>query len=242
MSINLQLLHKIDRNRKNNRDAIKWLIKDKSFYSIGFDIVICQAKTRSESIYTTSDFQKEIVENCRLSQNSVFTSPLRCSLRYSNGISFNSLKSNPPMPISIYLTGIIGKLSYDLDNPTTLYYKDYKLLTLYPYKDKYSRIEYIDFDPVKNYPNKTIKVKQDHLAKIINPYYFTGYDFNIGHYVYEILGQKDLKPTDIWYQKGIMENISIKTFNNDQQYGCIQLILPEKYRSWSFASDSNKFY
>lgn len=227
--INYQLIEKISRNRRKNRDEIKRLIRDKEFYFLQLSIPVIDN--------LIGNVNYKIVNNYKFSiKNGDFKANPLILLKYkdinSRRITVSDIKGEN-LHSYLELLTIVGDLSYDKDSPTIIYIEKegIKLPIVYisvEEKNRKYKINYSEFNSIKNYPDfDTYKNQRDlELSKIISPYYFTGYSFKVEYIIYD----KELKNE---LNRKIINRIS-PVFNLDKS---ARIILPDKYCSWKFNKD-----
>lgn len=256
--INYQLLNKIEKQRKANRDEIRHLIRNKQFYRIGIDYKVCSmvldlASSDKESNYHEMKeiyhLSKTICQHLKC-ENGKITSG-RVYAVY-NGVPVSQISSNHSEKIDFFYRAIISELSYN--DKTSIYYafneEELKLpiLQISALPDKYCRIDYKNFDHVKNYPNNKLK-GEDQLAKIISPYYFTGYEFYLQAFHKYSIDMEFFTNSSNWFENNtkylqhtpIPDLMPLKEFSSSdkmiQDYGTVALLLPDKYKAWHFTTD-----
>ena len=227
--INYQLIEKISRNRRKNRDDIKRLIRDKEFYSIQLIIPVIDN--------LVGNVNYKIVNNYKFSiKNGDFKANPLILLKYkdinSRRITVSDIRGGN-LHSYLELLTIVGDLSYDKDRPTIIYIEKegIKLPIVYisvEEKNRKYKIDYSEFNSIKNYPDfDTYKYQRDlELSKIIAPYYFTGYFFKVEYIIYDKELKKELD------RKEIKLSLTERLTNESAR-----IILPDKYCSWKFNKD-----
>lgn len=227
--INYQLIEKISRNRRKNRDEIKRLIRDKEFYFLQLSIPVIDN--------LIGNVNYKIVNNYKFSiENGDFKANPLILLKYkdinSRRITVSDIRGEN-LHSYLELLTIVGDLSYDKDSPTIIYIEKegIKLPIVYisvEEKNRKYKINYSEFNSIKNYPDfDTYKNQRDlELSKIISPYYFTGYSFKVEYIIYDKELKKELN--------GKIINRISPVFNSDKS---VRIILPDKYCSWKFNKD-----
>ena len=173
MGINIQLLEKVERLRREERDVIKKKIKDNEFYKI-----LIKADIISEAF----DLAKADLDAIKhpLDKYSTRFDDASC-LDVSLDDSYWVYKENDDKRFryNVVLNAIIvpdyNRLSrvVVMDNRTA---EVIAQLELTPYKKKY-KVDYRGFNPYKNQPEKAYTSEVDVLEKLISPFTFTGYDW-----------------------------------------------------------------
>ena len=226
--INYQLIEKISRNRRKNRDNIKGLIRDKEFYDIQLSVSVIDNLIGDLNWNITKDYRFSI-------ENGEFKANPLLLLMYKNhefkNIPAGEIKGN--LRNYLELMTIVGDLSYDKDNPTAVYIEreGIKVPIIYisvEEKSRKYRIDYSEFNSIKNYPDfHNYKNQKDlELGKIISPYYFTGYSFKVEYMSYD----KELK--NELNRKEIILSLEDKPTNESAR-----IILSNRYCSWRFKKD-----
>ena len=227
--INYQLIEKISRNRRKNRDDIKRLIRNKEFYFLQLSIPVIDN--------LVGNVNYKIVNNYKFSiKNGDFKANPLILLKYkdinSRRITVSDIRGGN-LHSYLELLTIVGDLSYDKDSPTIIYIEKegIKLPIVYisvEEKNRKYKINYSEFNSIKNYPDfDTYKNQRDlELSKIIAPYYFTGYSFKVEYIIYDKELKKELD--------GKIINRISPVFNPDKS---VRIILPDKYCSWKFNKD-----
>ena len=225
--INYQLIEKISRNRRKNRDDIKRLIRDKEFYSIQLIIPVIDN--------LVGNVNYKIVNNYKFSiKNGDFKANPLILLKYkdinSRRITVSDIRGGN-LHSYLELLTIVGDLSYDKDRPTIIYIEKegIKLPIVYisvEEKNRKYKIDYSEFNSI--YPDfDTYKYQRDlELSKIIAPYYFTGYSFKVEYIIYDKELKKELD------RKEIKLSLTERLTNESAR-----IILPDKYCSWKFNKD-----
>lgn len=224
--INYQLIDKISRNRRDNRNEIKRLIAKKEFYYINLDIPVIDKLVGDIDYRITRDY-RFFIENGEFESNPVLL------LRYKdiNSRSIEASKIIGNLSSSLELITLVGKLSYD--KPIVIYIEKENIkvpvvnISVIEKSNKF-KIDYSEFNPVRNYPDyQDYKNQKDLiLSKIISPYYFTGYDFKVEYIIYD----KDLR--NELDRKEIKLSLTDKSIESSAR-----LLVTDKFCSWKFKKD-----
>lgn len=231
--VNYQLIDKISKNRRKNRDDIKQLIETKNFYHLHLSIPVIGNLVGNVNYNIVNDYKFYI-------NDGVFeVKPLLLlkyeDIQHSRHIVASDVEGS--LRSHLELMVIVGNLSYDKNTPTTIFIEKDAVrvpLTGIFVKNKSNkfRVDYSEFNSIRNYPDhNSYKDQTDvDLSKIIAPYYFTGYKFKIISLVYD----KELK----YILKHTATTVSLADNNLTDSTSTVNIVLPEKYCSWHFKKDS----
>ena len=254
--INLQVLEKIERNRRNNRDEIKERIKNGGFYRLKFDIPCIKGidlKEISKLMGGASDGISVVRKACNsvkcilmVGDREVEDFDYNLYLTYKGKVFQSGTIEMKDVVLNV--RGTLNKL--ELRDTTSIWIEDgmtfdkprYKVLEIEPQKRK-CYVKYTQFDNLKNYPNLKIKNETDALSQIIPDYHFTGYTWKCEHTVYDDFRGKDLENEADKYYTTTRYDIDINR-NTWKDVGLVydldyegKLIMkyPDKYLGWKFA-------
>lgn len=247
--INLQVLEKIERNRRDNRDDIKRLIKEGKFYKIEIDVPLMKdidLKVISRLMGEGKEGFSVVKKACnsvkailRVGDKEIEDFKYELYLTYKGKVFQSCTMDMDNVILNLRCT--LDRL--DLRSKTTIYIEDimdidksrYKVMEIEPRKHK-CYVKYTQFDNLRNYPNLKIKNEVDVLRQIIPDYHYTGYTWKVEHKIYEDFRNKEVRYDmdkyeidvngNVWKDEGEVFGI---------EYERIRMKYPDKYSRWKFA-------
>lgn len=178
MGVNIQLLKKIERLRKEDKNVIRKKIKDNEFYKILIN---------ADIITKPFDLSKTDLNSIKLP---IKNYSIRFDDASSDDVSINdhyyAYKDDKSLDNFSkrfsYIVTLNTIVTPDCGRTSRVVVMDLKTadiiaqLELTPYKKKYT-VNYKGFNPYKNQPEKSYAAKVDVVEKLISPFPFTGYDW-----------------------------------------------------------------